>query len=218
MYDFMNGDPVGVVNDFDLANWVGHSTANKDRIGTIPFMAIDLLSGGLEERVPRLYRHDMESFSWILAYVTVAEIEYEGSTIKISPAQGVNIWFEDGDEGGRDSHITQKFLFHMRYGRRHCVSARYIGYFNTIKGIIRYWSNFHASLVTGGSSVRPREAGMRLVREEPVVVGMEREADDPAGSLRSFIETLGEIDAGEGFMEVKAHLLEAIEAPKAVVV
>ena len=48
------GIPVGVVNDFDLAS-VDHSTTNNDRTGTIPFMAIDLLNGGLETRIPRLY-------------------------------------------------------------------------------------------------------------------------------------------------------------------
>ena len=41
--------------------------------------------------------------------------------------------------------------------------------------------------------------------------------DDPAGSLKSFIrmvgEPFGEAGAGEGFAEVKAVLLEAIETP-----
>ena len=49
------GVPVGVVNDFDLASWDDHSTTNNDRTGTIPFMAIDLLDGGLDSRIPRFY-------------------------------------------------------------------------------------------------------------------------------------------------------------------
>jgi hypothetical protein len=57
MYDISaeTNNPVGIVNDFDLATWVDHSTTNNDRTGTIPFMAIDLLDGGLDHRIPRLY-------------------------------------------------------------------------------------------------------------------------------------------------------------------
>ena len=50
-----NGDPLGIINDFDLATCVGHSTTNNDRMGTIPFMAVDLLDGGLDLRIPRVY-------------------------------------------------------------------------------------------------------------------------------------------------------------------
>ena len=47
MYDIFHetGDPVGIINDFDFASWIDHSTANNDRTGTIPFMAIELLKG-----------------------------------------------------------------------------------------------------------------------------------------------------------------------------
>ena len=51
MYDIASetGEPVGVVNDFDLATRVDHS-ANNDRTGTITmFMAID---SGLDDRTP----------------------------------------------------------------------------------------------------------------------------------------------------------------------
>lgn len=84
------GEPVGIVNDFDPASWVDHPTSNKDRTGTIAFMAIDLLDGGLDGHIPRLYRHDIESFCWVLAYFTVADIEYKNNIIKISPLSGVD--------------------------------------------------------------------------------------------------------------------------------
>jgi hypothetical protein len=106
------GVPVGVINDFDLAPLAHCPTTNNDRTGTVPFMAIDLLNGGLGGRIPRLYRHDMESFSRVLTYITVAKIEYEGSDIKISPPPGVKAWFQDRDEQDRGSHIPSKRLFH----------------------------------------------------------------------------------------------------------
>ena len=53
-------NPVGMVNDFDLATWVDHPATNDDRTGSIPFMTTDSLDGGLDDRIPRLYRHGLE--------------------------------------------------------------------------------------------------------------------------------------------------------------
>ena len=93
MYDASGtNDPMSIVNDFDLASWVNHPTTNNDRTGTIPFMAIDLLDGRFDDRIPRLYRRDMESFVWVLAYITVANIEYKTRTIKISPLLRIINW------------------------------------------------------------------------------------------------------------------------------
>ena len=41
MCDFPTGtgDPLGILNDFDLATWVEHRITNNNRTGTIPFMA-----------------------------------------------------------------------------------------------------------------------------------------------------------------------------------
>ncbi|KAI0728517.1 hypothetical protein C8Q72DRAFT_994638 [Fomitopsis betulina] len=59
------------VRDFDLARVVGEPSEpqGSERMGTIPFMALDLLTedywcGGLE----RLYRHDLEAFTWVTVY------------------------------------------------------------------------------------------------------------------------------------------------------
>ena len=141
MYDITaKGEPIGIVNDFDLATWVDHPTTNNDRTGTIPFMTIDLLEGGLDRRIPRLYQHDMESFSWVLAYITVACIEYKDDTIKISPLRGVGAWFQDDDDKDRDAHIHVKKFFYSTYGKTHCaVPSRYQSYFDTIKRIAQYW-------------------------------------------------------------------------------
>lgn len=60
------------LNDFDLAHVRGtEAPAGWQRTGTMPFMALDLLSkeawaGGA---VQRLYRHDCESFGWVLLWI-----------------------------------------------------------------------------------------------------------------------------------------------------
>ncbi|KAG2083002.1 hypothetical protein BD769DRAFT_1682918 [Suillus cothurnatus] len=66
-----NGKPIGVLNDYDLsslANVVGPQ-GNK-RTGTVPFMALDLLTAKAQRgEVRHLYRHDLESFMWGFAWV-----------------------------------------------------------------------------------------------------------------------------------------------------
>ena len=216
MYDTsaING-PVGILNDFDLAIWVDHSTTNNDRTGTIPFMAIDVLDGELGDRVPRLYRHDMESFVWVLAYITVAKIEYKDRSIKISPFGGVEAWFKDDDQADRKAHISSKRLLQLEYGGdMQPVSGRYHRYIDIVQRMIWYWFNFHQSLRTRNRGKQPlgppipeSSRGERVLNEP--------EDDGPTHSLELFITTvetsLGESDAGEGFAEIKTLLLEAIE-------
>ena len=209
MYDFSHetGDPVGVVNDFDLASWVNHSTTNNDRTGTIPFMAIDLLQGGLESRVPRLYRHDLESFSWVLAYVTAADIEYKNQTIKISPPPGAKVWFRDNDDEERKAHVSSKLLFHSNYGWDLAVSARYDSYFSTVKNIAQYWFQFHESRKPERILKGPK--GIMTQKKS----GSNHEVDDAVYFLGQFVATVGRAGSGEGFAEMKACLLDAIDTP-----
>ncbi|KAH7918884.1 hypothetical protein BV22DRAFT_1041437 [Leucogyrophana mollusca] len=62
---------VGVLNDFDLTSTTEGRQGNK-RTGTMPFMAIELLDQeGPEDHITHQYRHDAESFVWILAWLTL---------------------------------------------------------------------------------------------------------------------------------------------------
>src|ERR1700761_7778759 len=67
-----------VVNDWDLATDPSHDRdqlQKLERTGTLPFMAIDLLTSRYwgptrsSKPIARLYRHDLESFVWILVFV-----------------------------------------------------------------------------------------------------------------------------------------------------
>jgi len=79
-------DPVtrrGVLNDWDLSycsQLPQSAQPHGERTGTVPFMAVDLLSkGNWRGKKPRLYRHDLEGLIWILPWVF---IQYENSTFK----------------------------------------------------------------------------------------------------------------------------------------
>ena len=70
MYDKAN-NCTGVLNDFDLAHVRGHDRpSGMERTGTMPFMALDLLTkDAWAGKVERLYRHDCESFAWVLLWI-----------------------------------------------------------------------------------------------------------------------------------------------------
>jgi len=62
---------MGVLNDYDLSSLANaQSPQGNERTGTIPFMALDLLTEkGQRGEVQHLYRHDLESFMWVLVWV-----------------------------------------------------------------------------------------------------------------------------------------------------
>jgi len=216
MYDISEADePVGIVNDFDLAAWVDRQTTNNDRTGTIPFMAIDLLDGGLDDRIPRLYRHDMESFVWVLTYITVANKQYEDRAIKISPLKEVGAWFKDNDHADRGAHIKTKRLLQFDYASyKQPVTSGYFHYRKVVQRMVRYWCEFHQILQ---DNMHEQPLFLKTSNdsgEGPAPGGLEVDADDPRGSLELFVtkveKSLGEGGIGEGFAEVKTLLLEAI--------
>ncbi|KAJ3864438.1 hypothetical protein EV359DRAFT_41063, partial [Lentinula novae-zelandiae] len=79
MFHRIDGKLYGVLNDFDLAAFHDGSvpSTSKQRTGTKPFMARDLL----EHPPPRhFYRHDLESFLYVLAFLT-CDTSAPGSTL-----------------------------------------------------------------------------------------------------------------------------------------
>ncbi|KIJ62095.1 hypothetical protein HYDPIDRAFT_30647 [Hydnomerulius pinastri MD-312] len=76
MYYEQDGKIIGVLNDFDLAPLPSEDgtrcpRGNK-RPGTLPFMAIDLLiPEGQAGQTAHLYRHDLESFIWVLTWISL---------------------------------------------------------------------------------------------------------------------------------------------------
>jgi hypothetical protein len=88
---------VGVLNNFDLARFADQKGASgHDNTGTLPFMALDLLSEeGMRGEIPRRYRHEAESFTWSLIclyFATVKNARGENGTRDPHP---LGKWFED---------------------------------------------------------------------------------------------------------------------------
>jgi hypothetical protein len=71
--NLMHRKGTGVLNDFDLARLTTPGNVYPrgfDRTGTTPFLALDLLTKDAQDgKVERRYRHDLESFLWVLMWI-----------------------------------------------------------------------------------------------------------------------------------------------------
>ncbi|KAG2096083.1 uncharacterized protein F5147DRAFT_393285 [Suillus discolor] len=71
MWYWKDGKRIGVLNDYDLSSLADDpGPRGNERTGTVPFMALDLLTkDGQQGKVKHLYRHDLESFMWVFAWI-----------------------------------------------------------------------------------------------------------------------------------------------------
>ncbi|KAG2102560.1 uncharacterized protein F5147DRAFT_615986 [Suillus discolor] len=66
----LRGQYIGVLNDYDLSSFKRDGPRGLERTGTIPFMAIDLLTpDAMAGKVEHVYAHDAESLIWVLTWV-----------------------------------------------------------------------------------------------------------------------------------------------------
>ena len=116
LYYMRDDEPVGVLNDFDLAaimNIGGRTPAKAglERTGTIPFMALDLLDFPNGE-IGRWFRHDLESTTWCLAWQMVIERPkkwYEGDFESIRQVR--KLLMEEIDDSMVKSEWQTRFDF-----------------------------------------------------------------------------------------------------------
>ncbi|KAG2361220.1 hypothetical protein BDR07DRAFT_76204 [Suillus spraguei] len=67
VYKSSDGRYIGALHDFDLSS-TQDSPPGRGRTGTVPFVAIELLTNS---KIKHLYRHDAESFIWVLTWVSL---------------------------------------------------------------------------------------------------------------------------------------------------
>ena len=85
MYDPEPGK--GILNDFDLARLADQKGQSaRENTGTIPFMALDLLSEEGFGKIPRRYRHEAEAFVWVLIYICGTACERDGKVKAVTPS------------------------------------------------------------------------------------------------------------------------------------
>jgi serine/threonine protein kinase len=77
------GNLLGVLNDYDLSSLrITQGPQGNERTGTVPFMALELLTKeGQRGEVKHSYRHDLESFMWVLPWVC---LRYKNGNLRTS--------------------------------------------------------------------------------------------------------------------------------------
>ncbi|KIK40977.1 hypothetical protein CY34DRAFT_27346, partial [Suillus luteus UH-Slu-Lm8-n1] len=66
VYKTSDGRYIGTLIEFDFSS----SPSGQEHTGIVPFMAIELLMHeAIEGQVKHLYRHNTESFIWVLTWV-----------------------------------------------------------------------------------------------------------------------------------------------------
>jgi len=86
----------GVLNNFHLARFANKIIPSDNSIiGTVPFLALDVLGSAISRnRDTPLYRHELESFTWVLIYLcySVTKSEADG-TFGLDVPEKITEWF-----------------------------------------------------------------------------------------------------------------------------
>ena len=201
MYSSLDtGEPEGVLNDYDLASLADCPTTNTDRTGTLPFMALPIIKSK-DGCLPRMYKHDAESFFWVFTYISLANVKYIGRTIHISRSDEVNSWFGDN----YINHHQSKGFIGLSYNKKK-VHNSYKQYRTTIRSLLAYWVHM-------ADETEP---------EAETETETETEVDNPEYDLKHMIngsrkefyaEGFGDSELKE-FEKVEALLLAALGPPK----
>ncbi|KAG1730187.1 hypothetical protein EDB19DRAFT_2027541 [Suillus lakei] len=87
----LRGQFIGVLNDYDLSSFQRDSPSSLERTGTVPFMAVDLLTlKVIQGKVEHVYAHDAESFIWVLTWVC---LRYEDGNL-LSQNRPLDEWLK----------------------------------------------------------------------------------------------------------------------------
>ncbi|KAG2338103.1 hypothetical protein BDR05DRAFT_840730, partial [Suillus weaverae] len=77
--------------DHDLSSLADEpGPRGNERTGTVSFMALDLLTAKAQrDEVKRLYRHDLESFIWAFAWIS---LRYENGALLPAESRPLDDW------------------------------------------------------------------------------------------------------------------------------
>lgn len=100
-----DGRWIGVLNDYDLSSLkINAGPTGNERTGTVPFMALDLLTPeGQQGEVAHLYRHDLESFVWVLVWVC---LRYKNGVLLAASSRLLDDWATVGPVSCGDKKRT----------------------------------------------------------------------------------------------------------------
>ena len=175
-------DPVtkrGFLNDFDLARLSSpnRGPSTTDNTGTLPFLALDLLSErAFKGQVPRLYRHEAESFTWCLIYICICMWKDSKGQIHTRNPHPLLSWSANMDsclhskaDLAKDG-LLDEFPHHQDIGP---LATKLFRYWEHRFNSQNEHSSAQTSLKWDGTSRRPKDfegflPGLPLEPEEPI--------------------------------------------------
>ncbi|KAG1787204.1 uncharacterized protein HD556DRAFT_1503681 [Suillus plorans] len=121
----LRGQFIAVLNDYDLSSFKRDGPSGLERTGTIPFMAVELLTPeAMAGKVEHVYAHDAESFIWVLTWIC---LRYEGGNLsKNGPLEG---WLKSNATRCRE----QKNDFRSSTFRTMCPSGSHAVSWDVVK-------------------------------------------------------------------------------------
>ena len=151
-------DPVcAVLNDWDLGNDAKDPNLTHtgfEVTGTVPFMAIDLLTQeALDGKVAILYRHDLEALIWVLIWVVCC---YDDGKMVYTVPRGIHNW----DVRDPLSCGDKKCAFLTRRGPVQPASDNWGDEFKLAQHLLDYLAGKYADRMAKAVVVR-REAWFR---------------------------------------------------------
>ncbi|KIM43120.1 hypothetical protein M413DRAFT_443930 [Hebeloma cylindrosporum] len=143
--NLMHRNGTGVLNDFDLARLAipGDSYHRGfDHTGATPFLALDLLAADAQGgRVERRYRHELESFFWILAWIIAC---YDNGVELKSISAAHRLWLHEDLEICSGAKTTMLSMPEVILGS---MRNSHNGLYPVIPILNKYWTDFHSARI-----------------------------------------------------------------------
>ena len=201
-------DPVikrDALNDFDLTRLSApnQKPSKTENIGILPFLALDLLNERSFKRVPRLYRHEAESFTWCLIYVCMCMRKDSEDRIIPHRRNPLSLWFADMDDclasklDLADAGLLKKFPYHQDI---ELLVSELHDYWTC-----RYYNQLERKIVQIVSKRATRICGRRKDLHLPP--GLSVDPEDPAPVQKT--ESYKELPDREWFNQVFQVILNA---------
>lgn len=132
----------GILNDFDLASIMHPGNlspprSSHERMGTKPFMALDLLTEeDFDGLIPRLYRHELEAFSWLLLWACVCTFDEGKENMNVEP---ITRWV--GVEHRTVHERKTTFLFYLYKFKPSVITPLYGQFEKELRRSLEVWDD-----------------------------------------------------------------------------
>ncbi|TFY77355.1 hypothetical protein EWM64_g6659 [Hericium alpestre] len=206
MFSLTSGQlPYGVLNDWDLGqnlerprdtNKSDAQATARHRTGTAPFMALELL---LDNPPRHLYRHDLESFVYILIWCAV-HLDLDGHDDQVDPA--VRQW----SQGSWQQIYDHKRAFLV--SPEHAMNTVYRAVKPAFKPLVKSWIIPLVGMLRDAYGELATQEHRGLIKEEEEVISNANQPDKPKKAYSFTPAADPEKDVEEEEEDEEEHIID----------